>query len=558
MEADGGPPGHVAAHLLACAPAGDDWTVDRLEDAARRALDQGAPEVAASYLRRALAEPPEAARTPSLLLALGTAEWRIGHPDAIEHLEQARATAGADQSTLSAASTLLAVAYLVTDRGVQRSVEVLDGVRAAVQDANPWLALNFEAAIALVGMMDDRTAPDAFRRAAALGDQLETLTDPPLYLVVMLSNYCARVGRAAEAEALVKRALAYEPYPPPLDIALALIAPLTLIESYELQQRLCEDLFAAARRRGAMQEMVGICALRAAAATNRGALADAEADARWALERAEGIYRMQATSELIRLLVERDELSEAEEHVAQFADTGTSRSVEVARFLMARGGLRAAQGRLGEALDDFVECGRRCEPLGLNTLNGAPWRSEAAIVQAATGDPDGARRLADEQLELARAFGRPRTIGRLAAGVRADRGRQGRPGAAPRGDRDARGRPGAGRARAGADRLRRRAAARRATGGGAPRARARARPRPPLRGSADRGPGARRADHGGCKATARRDHRPRRVDRQRAAGRATRRRRADQPGDRPVAVHHDQDGVDAPQPHLSQARDHAP
>ncbi len=411
VDADGGPPGRVAAHLLACAPAADGWAVDQLEDAARRALDQGAPEVAASYLRRALDEPPDAERTPSLLLALGTAEWRIGHPDAIEHLEQARATAGADQSTLSAASTLLAIAYLVSDRGVQRSVEVLDGVRAAVQEASPWLALNFEAAIALVGMMDDQTAPEALHRAAELDDQLEALTDPPLYLVVMLSNYRARVGRAVEAEALVKRALAYDPYPPPLDIALALIAPLTLIESYELQQRLCEDLFAAARRRGAMQEMVGICALRAAAATNRGALADAEADARWALERAEGIYRLQAASELIRLLVERDALAEADEHVAQFADTGASRSVEVARFLMARGGLRAAQGRLGEALDDFLECGRRCEALGLNTLNGAPWRSEAAIVQAATGDLEGARRLADEQLELARAFGRPRTLG---------------------------------------------------------------------------------------------------------------------------------------------------
>lgn len=411
VDAEGGQPGRVAAHLLACAPAADPWTVDRLQDAAGKALDQGAPEVAASYLRRALAEPPEGARTPALLLALGTAEWRIGHPDAIEHLEQARTSAGGDQNTLSAACTLLAIAYLVTDRGVQRSVEVLDGVRSALEETHPALALNFEAAIALVGMMDDSTAPDAFARAAELDGRWHALTDPPLYLVVMLSNYCARLGRAADAEALVRRALAYEPYPPPLDIALALIAPLTLIENYELQQRLCDDLFAAARHRGAMQEMIGICALRASAAANRGALADAEADARWALERAEGIYRMQAAGELIRLLVERDALSEAEEQLAQITDPLASRSVEVARLLMARGGLRAAQGRPREALEDFLECGRRCERLGLLALAGAPWRSEAAIVQAATGDVEGGRRRAGEQLELARAFGRPRMLG---------------------------------------------------------------------------------------------------------------------------------------------------
>jgi len=37
-----------------------------------------------------------------------------------------------------------------------------------------------------------------------------------------------------------------------------------------------------------------------------------------------------------------------------------------------------------------------------------PWRAEAALVQALLGDTREARRLAGEQLELARAFGRPR------------------------------------------------------------------------------------------------------------------------------------------------------
>jgi DNA-binding CsgD family transcriptional regulator len=413
VDAEEGPPGRVASHLLACAPGADVWVVDRLEDAARRALEQGAPGVAASYLRRALTEPPDRVRAAALLLALGTAEWRVGHPDAIEHLEQSRGAVAGDQNTLVAASTLLAVAYLVTDRGVGRSVQALDRVRAATRDANPQLALNFEAAIALVGMMNDRTAPEAFRRAAELDARLDDVADPPLYLIVMLSNYAARAGRADEAQRLVERALAYEPYPPPLDIALALISPLTLIENYDLQQQLCEDLLTDARRRGALQEMIGICALRASASTNRGALADAEADARWALERAEGMYRIQAIGELIRLLVERDALPEAEQQLAQVPDPGASRSVEAARLLMARGVLRVAQGRLAEALGDLLECGQRCEQLGLNALNGAPWRSEAAIVQAALGDGDGdgALRLADEQLELARAFGRPRILG---------------------------------------------------------------------------------------------------------------------------------------------------
>ena len=84
----------VAAHLLACGPAGDRWVVQRLGDAAREALERGAPEVAASYARRALAEPPAEVDRAALLLLLGIAEWRAGQLDAIAHLEQALAAAG--------------------------------------------------------------------------------------------------------------------------------------------------------------------------------------------------------------------------------------------------------------------------------------------------------------------------------------------------------------------------------------------------------------------------------------------------------------------------------
>src|SRR5262249_11389401 len=50
----------VAEHLLLTEPAADDWVVERLVDAARVAIRRGAPETAASFLRRALAEPPRA------------------------------------------------------------------------------------------------------------------------------------------------------------------------------------------------------------------------------------------------------------------------------------------------------------------------------------------------------------------------------------------------------------------------------------------------------------------------------------------------------------------
>jgi len=205
---------------------------------------------------------------------------------------------------------------------------------------------------------------------------------------------------------LAERALACEPYPPPLDISMLLLYTLTVVECYEELQQPCEDLLLIARRRGAMQETIGILVLRASASCDVGALADAEADARWALERADGARWIQAAVELIRVLIERDELKLAEDVLEQCPDQHDTNATEMVRFLSARGRLRGAQGRLQEALEDFLECGNRSKRLGGGTLSAAPWRAEAALAYAALGDTAEARLLAGEHLKLARAFGR--------------------------------------------------------------------------------------------------------------------------------------------------------
>ena len=424
-----GSPARVAAHLLACGPAGDRWVVRRLADAARQALNSGAPDVAVDYLRRASTEPPAPDERGALLFLLGTAEWRTGRPDAIAHLEQARAEARRDSRTLIVACGALALAYAEDDRAEQ-AVQVLEQARSAVGDRNVTLAVTerlgtiepeplrdarlpsmLEASIVMVGLMNELTAPAALGRAEELRNRLTRVVDPPVHLLVTLAYYATRTNRAAEAQELAERALACEPYPPPLEISAVLIATLTVVERYDALQRLCEDLLAAARRHGALKATIAILVSRASALCDRGALADAEADVRWVLERTDAVHRVHALSELIRVLTERDMIDQAEDELERFGDPRTSRSDEVIRFLIARGQLRSAQGRLQEALNDFLECGQRCEPLGRLMLSTVPWRSEAALIHAACGNAPEASRLAAEQLELAREFGLPRTLG---------------------------------------------------------------------------------------------------------------------------------------------------
>jgi DNA-binding CsgD family transcriptional regulator len=167
---------------------------------------------------------------------------------------------------------------------------------------------------------------------------------------------------------------------------------------------------AAARRRAALREMVAIASFSSWALCRMGALADAEAQARWALESATGIYALDSLAHLVEILVERDATDAAEAELARLEPPEASHSIMMVTFLMARGLLRLAQDRAEDALADFLECGRRCELLGI-VLAVYHWRSGAALAHASLGHAKQARRLASEEVAIARRFGRPRALG---------------------------------------------------------------------------------------------------------------------------------------------------
>lgn len=398
----------VAAHLLATGPSGDPWVVERLDAAARNTSDRGAPDVAARYLRRALEEPPTPAERPALLLLLGRAEWHAGEPDAIAHMEEAQ-SATQDPRTTAGAAESLGQAYLVTDR-TDVAVGVLERAIAQLRDTDRWLAFSLESQCALAGVMDDRTARVALQALEGLSGRIEEFAEPPASLLAALANVAMRRQRPEEAERLVDRMLAGERYPPPLATCPAILSTLIALECHDTLRRLCEDLLAAARRRSALQVTVGIASFSAWAMYRRGELAEAEAQARWAVERATGIYAFHAVAQLIEPLIERDSLDQAEEELGRVAEPLASHSINVTTFLFARARLRAAQGRTAEALHDFLECGERSALLGRVSVL-YHWRSEAALAHALLGNSREARRLAHQETELARGFGRPGALG---------------------------------------------------------------------------------------------------------------------------------------------------
>src|SRR5512146_2710166 len=89
LDLDGESIDRVAAQLLKAHPSGDPWVVEKLEHAARQASLRGAHETVASYLGRALAEPPSDEARAELLIALGRVQAAHGDPVAPETLAAA-------------------------------------------------------------------------------------------------------------------------------------------------------------------------------------------------------------------------------------------------------------------------------------------------------------------------------------------------------------------------------------------------------------------------------------------------------------------------------------
>jgi DNA-binding CsgD family transcriptional regulator len=176
--------------------------------------------------------------------------------------------------------------------------------------------------------------------------------------------------------------------------------------------------------------VLGLSCYRALVHLRIGNLADAEADARVALEtgpRPPGVHAAVALAALLETLAERGELEAAEAAdqryglAEQFPTTLHAGSV-----LAARGRLRLAELRPAAALGDLLAAGELLARLHIPSPSAAPWRSDAALAHLALGARAEARALAAEEVALAQVFNGPRTLGvALRAAGLTDGGRRG-------------------------------------------------------------------------------------------------------------------------------------
>ncbi len=407
------PSEQVAAHLLLTRPGAIDAAVAVLRTAAERSVGKGDPDAAASFLRRAIEEPVEDAVRAELTYRLGHVERLVDNPQAIGHLREAHALT-TDPMERARISLDLGRALLYNLQA-EEAVGVLEEGIALVGDRDLDLRRRLEAGLLTVTLLFPPLHELARR-------QLERVQELPLeddlgsrMLLGLLSFSGARALDDREqcidyAERAVAGGALFADESPSFAFS---TVTLTVADQWDTAGAIFDDAFADARVRGSVFSFAIASIFRGYLHIFMGDLAEAEADLRNAVEASEqhGLASGMpyALAFLADAQMQRGDLDAAIATLARL-DTLPENARGQAFVHDAKGRLRYLQGRYRDAVAEFERARVFFE--GVGGLNPAivAWRSQTALAKHQLGETDEAKRLAAEEVELARRWGAPRAL----------------------------------------------------------------------------------------------------------------------------------------------------
>jgi DNA-binding CsgD family transcriptional regulator len=411
----------IAAHLLHAPSQHEPFAIAILRDAASTALGHGAAETAVAYLRRALCEMLGPAARADVLVELGLAETLIDPLAAAEHLREAIALLD-DDERCAHAGLHLARTLSATGRA-KEAVCAIEHAMALLPGRSD-LRSRLQAELLGLAMLRPELYPIAER-------QLEGIEPASIHngvggrmLLVMTAHHDARRTRDREACAgRAERALLDDMLLDEHDSTAFAYAcrVLAYADRFDSAAAAHERAIERARERGSISAFAVGLSLRAGLALHRGALTDAETDARASLDaaRAGGVKALGFSLAYLALaLAEQGQLTASAavfQHNAQVYD----RFERCPFVLLVRGRVQRLHGDSAGALTTTLKAADSYSANGDHNPAIAPWRTELALTQLNLGDRDAARKLTTEELRLARVWGAPRTLGRAlrAAGL---------------------------------------------------------------------------------------------------------------------------------------------
>jgi DNA-binding CsgD family transcriptional regulator len=411
----------IAVHLLHAPSQHEPFAIAMLRDAARTALGHGAADTAVAYLRRACCEPLPPSVRADVLVELGLAEMLAEPSAAAEHLTEAVALLEDDECR-ARAGLHLARALSVVGRA-KEAVCAFEHAMALLPERSD-LRRRLQAELLGVAMLRPELHVIAER-------QLERMESVPVQdevggrmLLVMSAHHDARRGHDRDGCAdRAERALFDDTLFDEQDSSAFAYACRVLVSAdrFDTAAAAHERAIERARERGSISSFAVGLSLRAGMALHRGALTDAENDARASIDaaRAGGAKVLGFSLAYLALaLLEQGRLT-ASTAVFQHSAQEYDRFGRCPFVLLVSGRLQHLHGDSAGALATTIKAAHSYTANGDHNPAIAPWRGELALTQLHLGEREAARNLTAEEVRLARGWGAPRTLGRAlrAAGL---------------------------------------------------------------------------------------------------------------------------------------------
>jgi DNA-binding CsgD family transcriptional regulator len=416
-RADGAGKRSGAHHLLLAPPAGNGDVVDRLIELADGEVADGNLGEARTLIRRALDEHPrETSSTPHLVARLGLVDLLEGHPGSTSTLAAAVA---ALESSRDRADALLKLGTSQVAGGAPRAGSLsFDAARELIDDDDDELRARAEVS----GLLTRLLIPEAREAAARQVERLtegEDLSRDPHASELLMARAWQRLGRAeasAEVAALAERALAARLQDTPsingyFDSAAAVL--FATVDDFRRAHEICDACAAAARDHGLALAERNVEFARAVALLHQGRLIEACKHARSLLEHADESHRFhdaEAAAILASALHEQGNHGEAERIVAGALRAAPADEPRGLLLLEAQARVWLERANMPDAMRAVAEAEALASALGIANPALVAWQPTAALAYNAVGQTRRALRLAEDALEAAEAFGRPRAI----------------------------------------------------------------------------------------------------------------------------------------------------
>jgi DNA-binding NarL/FixJ family response regulator len=406
----------AASHVFVSEPSGNPWSVGVLRAAAAAALARGAPDSALSYLERAEREGPDADVRAALVAERGSVEFVLGEPAMFDHLREAIVVTS-EPGARGRIAQRLANALLFADRA-REGVSVLERALDDVGDTDPMLARAIEAELLAMASQHLSTRAVHARhlsrvRALELGD-----SPSDRLLLANLALWNSTEGeRAGAVRGLAERALAdgqlLEEVTADSQVFYIAAAALFQCDALQLCRYWLDQALVDARTRGSLIGFALASCWRSEVCYRLGELADAEADARAAIQAAGGdawVLAPAALAFLAQALLERGELTEADRVLTgSQIPFGRDQPMTSNWLPFARAQLQIARGDLRLAVENLLCCGEWLDAWGVRNPALLDWRTPAAFAFARLGELDRARDLSGELLAQTESLEQPRS-----------------------------------------------------------------------------------------------------------------------------------------------------